>query len=132
MSEMVMVVDDEKGFLHLARKILEKEGYRVITAESGAEALEKLRRTRPDLILLDVMMPEMDGWELCRRIKGESSTADIAVAMLTVRDSEEDKVKSLGLCRADWHITKPDDFKKIGDTVRWLIERSGQKKVSVK
>lgn len=117
-----MVVDDEPDIRYLVRKMLEREGYEIIEAKDGGECLEKLKKERPDLILLDVMMPGMFGWEVSRKIKENEATRSIPVAMLTVRSSEEDKVKSLEESLADWHISKPVDSKKLIETVKWLLE----------
>ncbi len=118
----IMVVDDEPDIRYLLREMLEKEGYEVVEAGDGRECLEKLKKERPDLILLDVMLPGMLGWEVSRRIKEEEATRSIPVAMLTVRTAEEDKVKSLEESLADWHISKPMDRKKLIETVKWLLE----------
>lgn len=118
----IMVVDDEPDIRYLLREMLEREGYEVIEAGDGRECLEKLKKERPDLILLDVMLPGMLGWEVSRRIKEEEATRSIPVAMLTVRTAEEDKVKSLEESLADWHISKPMDRKKLIETVKWLLE----------
>ncbi|MBI5253434.1 MAG: response regulator [Euryarchaeota archaeon] len=117
-----MVVDDEPDIRYLLRKMLEKEGYEVTEARDGRECLEKLKKERPDLILLDIMMPGMFGWEVSKRIKEDEATKSIPVAMLTVRTSEEDKVKSLEESLADWHISKPMDREKLMETIKWLLE----------
>ncbi len=117
-----MIVDDEPDIRYLLRKMLEKEGYEVTEARDGRECLEKLKKERPDLILLDIMMPGMFGWEVSRRIKEDEATKSIPVAMLTVRTSEEDKVKSLEESLADWHISKPMDREKLMETIKWLLE----------
>lgn len=117
-----MVVDDEPDIRYLLRKMLEKEGYEVTEARDGRECLEKLKKERPDLILLDIMMPGMFGWEVSKRIKEDEMTKSIPVAMLTVRTSEEDKVKSLEESLADWHISKPMDREKLMETIKWLLE----------
>ncbi|RLG39276.1 MAG: two-component system response regulator [Candidatus Alkanophagales archaeon] len=83
MSTLVMTVDDEDEVVQLIRLILEAEGYDVITASSGKECLEKLERHKPDLILLDIMMPGMDGWETLRQIRKDERLKDVPVAMLT-------------------------------------------------
>lgn len=118
----IMVVDDEEDILFVIRKMLEKEGFEVITVESGEEALEKLNKLKPDMILLDVMMPGLDGWETCAKIKSEKEIKDIPVVMLTAKTGDEDKIKALDECRAEWHISKPIDRVKFIDTVKWLLE----------
>ncbi|MFQ5800218.1 MAG: response regulator transcription factor [Candidatus Hydrothermarchaeales archaeon] len=122
MSKLVMVVDDEEDFLYEVRKMLKKEGLRVVTAKNGEEALEMLKETKPDLMLLDVMMPGLDGWSLAERIKKKEDTKNITITMLTVKDSLDDKVKSLEDSGADWHISKPIDRSGFVDTVKWLLK----------
>ncbi len=120
---LIMVVDDEPEICDIVRNELLKEGYAVDVANSGDECLEKIKKNKPELILLDVMMPEMDGWEVCRRIKEDDRTKDILVSMLTVKYSDEHKLKSLDEALADWHITKPIERDKLKNTVKWLLER---------
>jgi CheY-like chemotaxis protein len=117
-----MVVDDEPDIVYLVEKMLIKEGFDVTHAYSGEEALEKLKTTKPDLILLDVMMPGISGWEASKKIKEDQETSSIPIAMLTVKSAEEDMEKSFqyGLC--DAHIPKPIIRKKMLSTVRWLLE----------
>jgi two-component system alkaline phosphatase synthesis response regulator PhoP len=105
MASTILVVDDEKDILELLKYNLEKEGYRVLTADNGKTAL-KMSHARPDLVVLDIMMPEMDGWEVCRAIRKEPSTSKIPIIFLTARDNEVDEVVGLEL-GADDYITKP-------------------------
>lgn len=118
----ILVVDDEEDIRFVLGQMLKREGYEVLSAGSGEEALEMLKKTRPDLILLDVMMPGLDGWETCARIRSQEDTKDITVAMLTAKTSDEDKIRALESSGADWHISKPIDRAKLIDTVRWLLE----------
>lgn len=118
----IMVVDDEADMRFMVRKILENEGFDVEEAESGKAALEKLKNVTPDLILLDVMMPGLDGWETCKRIRQNKNTESVTVAMLTVKSSDEDKVASFDEGLADWHISKPFKKKRFIQTVKWLLE----------
>lgn len=119
----ILVVDDEPKIRFIVRKMLEKEGHKVAEAKDGAECLEMVKAERPDLILLDVMMPGMDGWDVCRRIKTDEATKTITVAMLTVKSKDEDKVKSFDEALADWHVVKPFTGKTLSRTVQWLLER---------
>lgn len=105
MVPTILVVDDEKDILELLKYNLEKEGYKVLTAHNGREAL-KVVRQKPDLVILDIMMPELDGWEVCKAIRKDPSTAKIPVVFLTARDSEFDEVLGLEL-GADDYIVKP-------------------------
>jgi len=121
-KKIVMVVDDEPKIRFIIRKILEKEGFEIIEAESGEECIEKLKDQDTDLILMDVMMPGMNGWETCAVIKKDEKTKDKVVSMLTVKTSEEDKIKSLEDSLADWHIQKPVNKEKLVKAVKWLTE----------
>jgi len=105
MHPTILVVDDEKDILELLKYNLEKDGYRVLTAQNGKEAL-KLARQNPELVVLDIMMPELDGWEVCKAIRKDPATSKIPIIILTARDSEVDEVVGLEL-GADDYITKP-------------------------
>ncbi len=124
----ILVVDDEPDILYLVNKVLSNKGYTVIKASSGLDAVEKVKKEKPDLVLLDVMMPEMDGWETCKQIKADEDTKDTIVTMLTVKSSDKDYLKSLDEATADWHIAKPIDIEKLFKTVEWLLETHGKKK----
>ncbi len=89
----VLVVDDEDDIRELCRVNLEFEGFDVIDAPDGATALDRAARQRPDVIFLDLMMPQMDGWEVLRRLKEDDATADIPVVLLTARTGEEDQMR---------------------------------------
>lgn len=116
MPKTILVVDDEKDILEMLRYNLEKEGYRVLSATNGKRALEQAER-KPDLILLDVMMPEMDGWEVLKTLKRSRETASIPVVFLTARDSETDEVVGLELGANDY-IVKPISIKKLSARLR--------------
>lgn len=105
MVSTILVVDDEKDILELLKYNLEKEGYRVLTAQNGKEALKAVKQ-HPNLVVLDIMMPELDGWEVCKAIRKDPATAKTPVVFLTARDSEVDEVVGLEL-GADDYITKP-------------------------
>lgn len=119
----IMIVDDEEKVRYAVRKILEKSGHEVLEASGGKECLKKLKKEKPDLILLDVIMPDMDGWEVCKKIKEDEKTKDITVTMLTVKSGNEDKIKSFDDALADWHINKPFKAEALIRTVKWLLER---------
>ncbi len=108
----ILVVDDDLELQRLLRMMLELSGFEVITASSGVEALTKVRTERPDLILLDVMMPEMDGYETCRRLRRLPESAHIPIVMLSAADQVDDKVKGLRV-GADDYITKPVDSREL-------------------
>jgi DNA-binding response OmpR family regulator len=102
----VLVVDDEVYILHILDFSLGAEGFEVITAADGEQALAKARAERPDLIVMDIMMPRLDGYETCRRLKSYPETREIPVLLLTARGREEDRQKGID-CGADDYITKP-------------------------
>jgi two-component system, OmpR family, alkaline phosphatase synthesis response regulator PhoP len=105
-KQKVLVVDDEPDVLLLCRVNLEFEGYDVIEANDGAEAMEKVRSERPDVILLDVMMPKMDGWQVLSALKSDEDLATIPVVMLTAKVQDQDQIRGWSGGVADY-ITKP-------------------------
>ncbi len=98
------------------RFILKREGYGVISAEDGSECLEKIEKEKPDMVFLDITMPGMNGWGVCREIK--RGNPSLPVAICSARGNEDDIERSLKYAGADEHITKPFSFSKILDTVR--------------
>ncbi len=117
----ILLVDDEPDFTFTVKKILEREGFEVSEAISGIEGLKKARLERPDLILLDIMMPDMDGWEVAKRIKADESLRSIPVIMLTVKYQLSDKVKSFQYAGSDGYISKPITKEKLLKTVYWIL-----------
>src|SRR5579883_2323266 len=115
----ILVVDDEPRIRDFIRMNLELEQYRVLEAGNGSEALEQLREHLPDLVVLDVMMPEMDGFETLKAIR-EVST--VPVIMLTVRQSEQDKIRGLDL-GADDYLAKPFSPRELLSRIRALLRR---------
>ena len=115
----VLIADDEKNIVQLARMYLQAEGFSVETAASGKEALEKVKLARPDLVVLDLMMPEMDGWEVCRRLRKES---DLPIIMLTARSDDVDKIVGLEL-GADDYMTKPFNARELVARVKAVLRR---------
>jgi DNA-binding response OmpR family regulator len=122
MARTILVVDDEPTLRETLAEALESEGYRVITAADGHDALAQFRAGRPDLVLLDLMLPELSGIEVCRIIRAESG---VPIVMLTAKDSEIDKVVGLEL-GADDYITKPFSLRELSARVRALFRRSDQ------
>ncbi len=118
-KETILVVDDEKHIVELAKLYLQKEGYRVEDAYDGIEALAKIRSQRPALVVLDLMLPEMDGWEVCRQIRGES---DIPIIMLTARGDDVDKIVGLEI-GADDYLTKPFNPRELVARIRAVLRR---------
>jgi two-component system alkaline phosphatase synthesis response regulator PhoP len=124
MKQKILVVDDEPVLLDTLVYNLQQEGYQVITAADGGSALEATRSERPDLIILDVMLPEMDGLEVCRQLRREKSSATIPILMLTARGEEIDKVIGLEV-GADDYVTKPFGRRELLSRVRALLRRAG-------
>ncbi len=116
----ILLVDDEQDIVFLVKKILEKGGHEVIEAYSGKDALKMIKKDRPDLILLDIMMPDISGWDVSKKVKTEDDTRDIPVVMLTVRTSDDSVKKSFEYSYVDAHIGKPasgNEILKVIDTV---------------
>ncbi|MBR5702431.1 MAG: response regulator transcription factor [Oscillospiraceae bacterium] len=120
MAKRVLVVDDEQNIVDILRFNLEREGYEVITAEDGIQGLAMARSSDPDLILLDVMMPEMDGFQVCRELRREDKLTPII--MLTAREEEADRVMGLEL-GADDYVSKPFSVRELMARVRTNIRR---------
>ncbi|MGI6491540.1 MAG: response regulator transcription factor, partial [Peptococcaceae bacterium] len=118
----ILVVDDEKNILELVRFNLEREGYQVLVTLDGARALELARSEIPDLILLDVMLPEIDGFEVCRELRMDPATKEIPIVMLSARADEFDRVLGLEL-GADDYITKPFSPRELIARVRARLRR---------
>ena len=125
MSERILVVDDDPDILQFVRLNLELDGFEVDLAGGGREALELAAAAPPDLMLLDVMMPEIDGLTVLRRLRSDPGTSSIPVIILTARSLAEDRVKGLDL-GADDYITKPFDLEELIARVRTVLRRSQQ------
>ena len=119
-GESILIADDEASIRDLARLYLEKEGFRVRTVEDGLAALEEVRREPPDLLVLDLMMPRLDGWEVCRRLRAES---DLPILMLTARDQDIDKIVGLEM-GADDYLTKPFNPRELVARARAILRRA--------
>lgn len=118
----ILIVEDERDILDLVRLYLEKEGYRTMSAGSGTEALRQIKADRPDLIVLDLMLPEMDGLEVCKRLRGDTQTAMIPIIMLTAKAEESDTIIGLEL-GADDYVTKPFSPKALVARIKALFRR---------
>jgi two-component system alkaline phosphatase synthesis response regulator PhoP len=119
----IMVVDDEEKIRYVVRKILEGKGYEVIDADGGKQCLEILKNEKPDMILMDILMPGMNGWEVVKEVKEDWSNKYIMICMLTVKSTGGDREKSLVDTGADWHISKPIPSEDLLEAVRWLLTR---------
>src|SRR5437764_6252967 len=115
----VLIADDEKNIVQLARMYLVAEGFTLEPAGNGAEAFDKVRQTRPDLLVLDLMMPELDGWEVTRRLRKDS---DIPIIMLTARGEDVDKIVGLEL-GADDYLTKPFNARELVARIKAVLRR---------
>ncbi|MDD4601372.1 Transcriptional regulatory protein SrrA [bioreactor metagenome] len=115
----VLVVDDDEKILKVLTAYLEKEGYAVVTAKDGWEAVDKARQLGPDMVLLDVMLPSLDGWGVCKEIR---RTSDVPIIMLTARDAEADRIIGLEL-GADDYVVKPFSPKEVIARMRAIVRR---------
>lgn len=121
-NQTILIVDDNIDTVELLRKRLKAEGYNTEEAYDGEEALKKVYEVYPDLIILDVMMPKMDGYEVCQRLKTDDRTKFIPIIMLTAKSDVESKVKGLDI-GADDYVPKPFDYRELSARVRSLITR---------
>tara|TARA_B100001142_G_scaffold78349_2_gene79107 strand:+ start:3544 stop:4227 length:684 start_codon:yes stop_codon:yes gene_type:complete len=122
MSAHIFVVEDEKPISDLLKYNLEKEGFRVSSSENGEEALGIIKEKKPDLILLDWMLPDLSGIKICQFLKQDSAVRDIPIIMLTAKGEEEDKVKGLNTGAEDY-ITKPFSFPELLARVKSILRR---------
>ena len=125
-KEKILVVDDDKNICDLLRMYLEKEGYAVVMAHNGIDAVNAFNAGNPDLILLDVMLPQLDGWQVCREIR---KVSEAPIIMLTAKDEVFDKVLGLEL-GADDYVTKPFDTKEIVARIKAVLRRTSNVKSS--
>ncbi len=121
MLDKILVADDDLNICELLRLYLEKEGFEVVMAHDGEEAVAKFESEKPSLILLDIMMPKLDGWQVCRQIRQKS---DCPIIMLTAKGETFDKVLGLEL-GADDYVVKPFDTKEIVARIKAVLRRSG-------
>ena len=121
-TQTILVVDDEQDLLDLIEYNLKKEGYRVLKAENGEEALEIAKGQKPDLVLLDIMMPKMDGLEVCRRMRSDGNLHHIPVIFITARGDEKTEVEGLDL-GADDYISKPISTTKLISRIKAVLRR---------
>lgn len=123
MSQVVLCIDDDQMILDFLETALTGYGYRVLSAFNGKEGLVKAVEQQPDLILLDIMMPDMDGWEVCQILKNNEETQKIPVIMVTARDTVYDKIKGLKK-GAMGYVTKPFNVKELLEEVRICLKRA--------
>ncbi|GIV81267.1 MAG: DNA-binding response regulator [Anaerolineae bacterium] len=119
-NELILVVDDEPHIIELASLYLKQDGFRVISAADGVEALQRIAQEQPALVVLDLMLPRLDGWEVCKRVRAES---DLPILMLTARDDDIDKIVGLEL-GADDYLTKPFNPRELVARVKAILRRT--------
>ncbi len=129
MTEKILIIDDDMDTLRLVGLMLQKQGYQIIAANNGTQGLAKALEERPDLILLDVMMPDMDGYEVTRRLRKNPATVSIPILMFTAKTQLDDKVTGFEV-GADDYLTKPTHPTELQAHVRALLARSQQKEVA--
>jgi DNA-binding response OmpR family regulator len=122
MNQRILVVDDDKQIVRLVQSYLEQAGYAVLTAYDGATALRTIRTVRPDLVVLDLMLPDQDGWSITRTVRADASQADLPIIMLTARIEDTDKIVGLEI-GADDYIAKPFNPRELVARVRAVLRR---------
>lgn len=126
MKETILIVEDEKDIVKMLDYNLKKEGYKVLAADDGEDALDMAKSRQPDLILLDLMLPGLDGLEVCKELKSERKTRSIPVIMLTAKAQESDKVVGLEL-GADDYVTKPFSPRELIARIKAVLRRGKEK-----
>ncbi|WP_119069012.1 response regulator transcription factor [Aggregatilinea lenta] len=119
-GELILLVDDERNIIELASLYLKQDGYRVISAEDGVEALQRAEQDQPALMVLDLMLPKLDGWEVCKQVRAAS---DLPILMLTARDDDIDKIVGLEL-GADDYLTKPFNPRELVARIKAILRRT--------
>jgi len=119
----ILIVDDERQLVSLVSLHMSMSGYEVLTANDGEAALSIIDKEKPDLVILDLMLPKIDGWEVCKLLRSESKTKNISVIMLTARSETEDKLKGFE-CGADDYVTKPFSPRELVARVKRVLARA--------
>jgi two-component system, OmpR family, alkaline phosphatase synthesis response regulator PhoP len=122
MNQRILVVDDDKQIVRLVQSYLEQAGYTVLTAADGATALRTIRTERPDLVVLDLMLPDQDGWSITRTVRADASQANLPIIMLTARVEDTDKIVGLEI-GADDYVAKPFNPRELVARVRAVLRR---------
>ncbi|OGS20902.1 MAG: hypothetical protein A3J83_00295 [Elusimicrobia bacterium RIFOXYA2_FULL_40_6] len=126
MKSKILIVDDEKNIQELLAVNLKAQGFDIISAWDGKEAVEKTMKEKPDLIILDIMMPEMDGWEVCKTVKDQSELNKIKILILTAKGTKKDEMVGKLIFKADEYISKPFDIDELINTVKRLLGADGK------
>jgi two-component system response regulator VicR len=121
-KKRVLCIEDEPEMIDLISLILERKGFQVIGAVGGVEGIDAIRREKPDLILLDLMMPEVDGWEVYRRLKADETISDIPVIVVTAKAQSIDKVLGLHIAKVDDYVTKPFGPRELLESVERVLQ----------
>ena len=122
-KKRILCIEDEADMIDLTRLVLEREGYQVLGAVGGARGLEIIRLVKPDLVLLDLMMPDVDGWEVYRQMKADKDLAQIPVIVITARAQSIDKVLGLQVAKVDDYITKPFGPTELLDSIHRIFPK---------
>ena len=120
-KKRILIVDDDPHIRELVHVNLDAAGYDLDLAGNGSEAIDHIAAVRPNLIIMDVMMPEMDGWELCKTVRDDPECRDVRIIMLTARDSDRDKMIGKGVFGVDEYLTKPFDMNVLLTLCRRLL-----------
>jgi two-component system response regulator VicR len=125
-SKLVVCIEDEPEMIDLVKLILSRKGYQVVGAMGGREGLEAIQANKPDLVLLDLMMPDMDGWEVYQKMKANDATKSIPVIVVTAKAQSIDKVLGLHIAKVDDYITKPFGPQELLESVEAVLARQTQ------
>lgn len=120
-TQVVVCIEDEPDMIDLIQVILEPKGYKVIGADGGKKGLAAVRKHQPDLVLLDLMMPDMDGWEVYQQLKADQQTQQIPVIVVTAKAQSIDKVLGLHIAKVDDYITKPFSPQDLLDSIEDVL-----------
>lgn len=121
-GKTVVCIEDEPEMIDLVRLILGRKGFKLVGAVGGREGLETVRRVRPDLVLLDLMMPDMDGWEVYQQMKADEELRDIPVIVVTAKAQSIDKVLGLHIAKVDDYVTKPFGPQELWESVSRVLK----------
>ncbi|MBI3360454.1 MAG: response regulator [Chloroflexi bacterium] len=127
LQKRVVCIEDEPEMIDLVKLILSRKGFLVTGANGGREGLDAIERDKPDLVLLDLMMPDMDGWEVYQQMKANEMMKTIPVIVVTAKAQSIDKVLGLHIAKVDDYITKPFGPQELLDSVEKVLERQGEK-----
>jgi DNA-binding response OmpR family regulator len=126
-GKLVVCIEDEPEMIDLVKLILSRKGFQVVGAMGGREGLEAIQNEKPDLVLLDLMMPDMDGWEVYQKMKADDSTKGIPVIVVTAKAQSIDKVLGLHIAKVDDYITKPFGPQELLESVEQVLARQTQR-----